>query len=249
MILHRLASAIRHQNLSQIITEILIVVIGIFLGLQVTDWAENRTLRDQEKAYLHQLHEEVYVLDNRVVSFLSSENKELENLFILTNYFADNLEVEELTMEHCTTIRSSHILTNPALAIPTVTELLSSGQLTIFSDKELINLISRYTSRLDRASQTHARMSVRAEHIPSKFQDLVEIAPVTEFPGYIVDKLYLHCDFEAMKENKQFKTALIFNHFRQATNVNIVKDQYSILHDLHLKLDDLLHLLHDDETD
>lgn len=42
MIIHRLANAIRHQNWSQIITEILIVVIGIFLGLQVDDWNDDR---------------------------------------------------------------------------------------------------------------------------------------------------------------------------------------------------------------
>ena len=45
MIISRLASAIRHQNWSQIITEILIVVIGIFIGLQVDDWNTSRQER------------------------------------------------------------------------------------------------------------------------------------------------------------------------------------------------------------
>lgn len=250
MILQRMAQALKRQDWFQVIIEILIVVVGIFLGLQVTDWAEDRTLRDQEKAYLNQLHEEVNELDNRVAGIINSRNDRLEYLFILTNYFADNLEVEEFTMEHCTSILGSHILTNPALAIPTITELLSSGQLTIFSDKELTNLISRYTSTLEMAMQNHTRMSVRAENLNSNFQNLIERAPiVSEFPGYSVEKLSNHCDFKAMKENKQFKTALILNHGRQNANLYIMKDQYSILHDIHLKLDDLLQLLHNDETD
>ena len=53
MILQRLTTAIRHQNWSQIITEILIVVIGIFLGLQVQAWYEDRAERVQEEAHDH----------------------------------------------------------------------------------------------------------------------------------------------------------------------------------------------------
>lgn len=48
MIIARLASAIRHQHWSQIITEILIVVIGIFLGLQVQAWYDGRVARIEE---------------------------------------------------------------------------------------------------------------------------------------------------------------------------------------------------------
>jgi len=38
MILHRLAEGVRAQNWFTVIVEVLIVVVGIFLGLQVDDW-------------------------------------------------------------------------------------------------------------------------------------------------------------------------------------------------------------------
>ncbi len=48
MILRRMADAVREQNWFTVIIEILIVVIGIFLGLQVTDW--NEGLKEQARA-------------------------------------------------------------------------------------------------------------------------------------------------------------------------------------------------------
>lgn len=47
MIIRRMASAIRRQDWFQVIVEILIVVIGIFIGLQVTEWNEQRKDRQQ----------------------------------------------------------------------------------------------------------------------------------------------------------------------------------------------------------
>ena len=48
MILRSMASAIKRQEWFQVIIEILIVVVGIFLGLQVTDWADERAERAEE---------------------------------------------------------------------------------------------------------------------------------------------------------------------------------------------------------
>ena len=52
MILQRIASAIRHQNWSQIVTEILIVVIGIFLGLQVQSWYDGKRAEETEQRFV-----------------------------------------------------------------------------------------------------------------------------------------------------------------------------------------------------
>lgn len=58
MIIRKLADAIREQNWFTVIIEILIVVIGIFLGLQVTEWNEDRKAKNTERLILAQLKEE-----------------------------------------------------------------------------------------------------------------------------------------------------------------------------------------------
>ena len=59
MILQRMAGAIRRQDWFQVIIEILIVVIGIFLGLQVQAWYEAGEAESREKILLTQLHSEI----------------------------------------------------------------------------------------------------------------------------------------------------------------------------------------------
>ena len=42
MILRRLAEAIQQQNWFVVLLEVMIVVVGIFIGLQVDDWNQER---------------------------------------------------------------------------------------------------------------------------------------------------------------------------------------------------------------
>jgi len=59
MIIRRMAEAIREQNWFTVIIEILIVVIGIFLGLQVTEWNEVRKDHVNYEQALERLKDEV----------------------------------------------------------------------------------------------------------------------------------------------------------------------------------------------
>ncbi len=58
MILQKLASAIRRQDWFQVVIEVLIVIIGIFLGLQVQSWNEQRMERVEEAEYIARLHDD-----------------------------------------------------------------------------------------------------------------------------------------------------------------------------------------------
>ena len=58
MIIRRLAAAIKNQDWFTVFIEFVIVVAGIFVGLQVNDWNENRLNRAQERANLARLLDE-----------------------------------------------------------------------------------------------------------------------------------------------------------------------------------------------
>jgi len=59
MIIRRMAEAIREQNWFTVIVEIFIVVIGIFLGLQVSEWNEERQQQARTKQVLETLREDL----------------------------------------------------------------------------------------------------------------------------------------------------------------------------------------------
>lgn len=65
MILRRLTEHLKQQHWTAIGIEFVIVVIGVFFGIQVSNWNEERLARAQERAYLSQLRAEI--VDNRRV--------------------------------------------------------------------------------------------------------------------------------------------------------------------------------------
>ena len=58
MILRRLATAFRKQDWFTVLVETLIVVFGVFIGLQVNNWNAARIEHAQERDYLVRLHED-----------------------------------------------------------------------------------------------------------------------------------------------------------------------------------------------
>ena len=54
-ILGRLAQAVREQNWVAVVLEMVIVIVGVVVGFQVTGWGQERANRDKEQTYLRQL--------------------------------------------------------------------------------------------------------------------------------------------------------------------------------------------------
>lgn len=59
MILRQIAEHLRARDWSTVVIEFVIVVVGIFVGLEVSNWNEERKLASQERAYLEQVREEI----------------------------------------------------------------------------------------------------------------------------------------------------------------------------------------------
>lgn len=59
MILRRLAEALKEQNWTSIWIEFVLLVAGVFLGIQVANWNEQRQLRVQERELLQRLKVEI----------------------------------------------------------------------------------------------------------------------------------------------------------------------------------------------
>ncbi|WP_146908506.1 hypothetical protein [Arenimonas daejeonensis] len=66
MILRRLSQSLREQNWTAIVIEFVLLVAGVFLGIQAANWNEQRTQRLQEHSFLAQLHDEISANDDTI---------------------------------------------------------------------------------------------------------------------------------------------------------------------------------------
>lgn len=92
MVMRRLSQHLREQNWTAISIEFVLLVAGVFLGIQVANWNEARVDREREKVFLGQLRDEIaenarsirHQLDyqqqvvasgRRVLAFLASDGR------------------------------------------------------------------------------------------------------------------------------------------------------------------------------
>ena len=59
MLLRRVIEHVKTQNWTAVALDFAIVVVGVFIGIQVSNWNEDRAFRNQERVYLAELRTEI----------------------------------------------------------------------------------------------------------------------------------------------------------------------------------------------
>lgn len=144
MIIQKLASAIRRQDWFQVTIEVLIVIVGIFLGLQVQAWYEDRAERQLELAYIERLLEDA---DNSISvqqNTLDDMATRIDKFQRLLNMLEDNL----ISDDNLDEFSNIYLETFGWRAIQyyqeTMNELISSGTLSVISSNDFRTKLSRF---------------------------------------------------------------------------------------------------------
>lgn len=90
MILRRIASALQRQDWSTVAVEIIIVVLGVFIGLQVNNWNAARSERAQLEQQLVSLRYEMEENLQRFAERKALSQSQLESIKVLRSAFASN---------------------------------------------------------------------------------------------------------------------------------------------------------------
>lgn len=148
MILFRLSKAIRKQDWFSVLIEFVVVVVGIFAGLQANEWAQERQDRKQERASLERLF-----LESEIAHQLLSGNLQrtlrLNQIRRNAVQFADNnapVPEDELPLK----IGINTLVQFPAAMPISVAydELKSSGQMQLIRSAVLRGQIAEFHTNL-----------------------------------------------------------------------------------------------------
>ena len=151
MILRRIIAHFRKQEWTAIGIDFLIVVLGVFLGIQVSNWNEAAASRRAESAYLSQLQGDLQRIEGEVrdqIEFEQFQGRLAGNVFDLIQHdrTADRSRRIGVALSQLTQRRTLRTES------PTFVDLQSSGNLEIISDAALrAEIISYffYTRRLE----------------------------------------------------------------------------------------------------
>ncbi len=152
MILRRLVTALRKQSWLTLVLELVVVVVGIFLGLQVDSWNDARKDRVLEHQYVVSLktdfQADIEELDEAIA--LAKSRAQLGRLLISS---IDKDRVEGDPNEFIWAVYSSFLLNFPSYTRATINDLLSTGNLQLLQDANLKAAVAEYYTDIEYREQ------------------------------------------------------------------------------------------------
>ncbi len=154
MLLRRITEHVKAQNWTAVALDFLIVVVGVFIGIQVSNWNAARQEHHQERAYLARLSTDIA---ESVVHFGAARTKSINRNMIVKTFIAalDNPETTdaELIAAGRDFIEEGWPVAYFQPTRITFDELVTSGNLQIIRDEALREEITRLHKYYDRTKE------------------------------------------------------------------------------------------------
>jgi len=210
MILRQLADAFRQENWFTVFLEIMIVVAGIFIGLQVDDWNNLRKDRQDEQQYLNRLHDEILNAEKLSARVLDRRMEQQSSVFELLGTVFDAADQPSLTDSQCFAIASLHYFNIVVSGLSAAEELTASGRMDILQDKELRAALGALKQAQD-ATNTYIRIQYLASiSLPHTYPHLISVRAYFDLAGQEVSTRTV-CDLPGMRDDPTFLNDLSTN--------------------------------------
>lgn len=218
MILRRITRNVREQNWLAVGLDFFIVVIGVFVGLQVQQWAEEQRQVRLEGAYTQRLHDEVVNLLETRAPLIELRTRWGDALLTATPALFDP-DMRELSELECQSIAMSYIVSNPTDELAALLELQSTGQISLFRNSPVASALGAFLLTRARIRDAHEASSQGAVNLPSKYPDLIQVFKPSDYSTTQWRFPVYHCDHQGMRDSTGFLNDFEMNQMIYAAHV------------------------------
>lgn len=157
--LRNVSEHINNQNWFAVTIDFLIVVIGVFLGLQAQEWNQHRTDRAKAKTYIQRLSADFATIDQDLQQCLSVYRDSIDSLTLISEVIKDQAASDSPpSIENPDRIKTALIRmtagTIPAGRSATFIEMLSTGNLSILHNNTLRDALIAYDEHAQISRET-----------------------------------------------------------------------------------------------
>lgn len=224
MILRRIANAIRRQDWFTVALEVVIVMIGIFLGLQVNAWNQSRVDRAEEAAFLAALYQDVLVLEKNSNRLIEARIESLNTIEAASNVLFGKVEWRDLTDDECDAVSTSHSPGIIATSLPSWTALRDAGRTNIVRNAELRRSLATLTQRRESLDRIMGIAEIQGYNLFYMHSDLFESQPqrtmLIEAPERVHFEAKTTCNADALSGNQAAMNGLASNMNRYSSVIN-----------------------------
>jgi len=250
MLLRRITQHVKDQNWFAVGLDFLIVVFGVFIGLQVANWSAARADRADERTFLNALHQDIVeaeqisrrILNIRITAFNDLESA-VDILFERTAW-------RDLSNAECTAIGNAHIAGVIWTDLPSLSGLRDAGRTGILRDEVLLQNLATLMQRQEAMGKIIEAVQITTVDLPRVHPDLFEITPVIVPLGAAsgltqYDTVFV-CDGKKLQQSRSAMNIVAVNIEAYDAVVNLVGikpwvQQTSVVHE---QLDESLGITH-----
>jgi hypothetical protein len=213
LLLRKVIEHVKTQNWTAVAIDFVIVVIGVFVGLQVQDWNNSREERREEAVLLRRLYVEAHALLGAHSQELSALTARAGVLSGANPVLFSHVPVRTLTEEECSAILGSHVLRRPADELPILDQMIATGRFDLLRSPEIQRILRDYIVLRERG-RAHYREAVNELfRLHSRYPSLIAIRLVRNTSDQDQGRDGLsgdgygwqsECNVDAMRENTAF---------------------------------------------
>ena len=233
MLLRRVIEHVKVQNWTAVSLDFVIVVIGVFVGIQVSNWNELRIEREREKTYIQQLAVEVAQMRAQIGEIIEAHDRHLAAMRN-TLVALESCDVGAAMLEDIQHTFTEYQNLQPVQVIDSVySEMVSSGMLASLDDDELRRSIWDFYTRLNGLMGVAAQTRLSLPTVDNIIWEFIQIT-------YTQDGAQALADFrlkDACKERK-LKNAVV-------EMIDMHADWRNFLSQMAAPADDILNRLRD----
>lgn len=233
MILRRITEHVRTQNWFAVGLDFGIVVIGVFVGIQVSNWNQERVGAEQQQRYLERLEADFSSIKQRIdghfatfEQVISGADYLLELMRMPEEVFR-SFEIDEQRLDHAlSNLTNTRI---PPGRSATYVEMLSTSQLSAVGNASLRDKLAEY----DRMADIHlevfrSTVAQNSSQIPMVYRHYKVATALDEQALSGIKLEVLSHDLEAMRNDPQFEVAVMILGTNARNNYGVRRLQGSL---------------------
>ena len=183
MILRRITEHLKSQNWFAVAIEFVIVVVGVFMGLQVQDWNDQRKERLEEYDLLVRLYEETQTLLEAQREELVGLRSRADILMGANPVLFSQEPLRVLSGIECEHIASSHVYRRPPDELPVLDEMYATGRFDLLRDNAIKEQLRGYVLLRSRSRAYYEEATNELFRLHSRFPDLIAVGRVPKEAG------------------------------------------------------------------
>ena len=206
MLLRKITKHIKEQNWFAVSLDVLVVITGIFLGMQVSEWNDNRKDRIDGQEYLVRLHSEVIAAEKTSSRVRERRLNLITPLTDAVTHIFDINNAPQLTDKHCFALATSHYYNIMISDLPSLTELMSAGRVDIIADHQIRTALITFQQHLGTLKENIRNAFILGHNLPANYPNLIRSEPYFDQNLGEMQSRYT-CDINQMRSNQAFLNA------------------------------------------